>query len=379
MRRGFLFIMSFIAALVFVRCGNDNKGPAVASNNQESGFLEELKLVDYRPVSVFKTTHIEKASFPVIDMHSHAYLETAEGVEAWVKLLDENNIEKVIVLTNATGEEFDRIYDLYKSVAPERFELWCSFDMTSLGTDEYPQKAIAELERCHKKGASGVGEILDKGGGEINSAKIQSGIHIDDDIFVPLLSKCADLGMPVNMHVADPIWMYMPIDEHNDGYPNAVEWKIDTTKQGILGFDGMIKTMTKACKKNPRTVFIACHLMNLSHDYKTLGEALDENPNLMIDISARFQETAITPRATADFYTKYSERIFFGTDNFPIDAMYDVHWRILESDDEHFYYEYPTYHWALYGLDLDKKILKNIYRDNALKLYSRLDKSRLNN
>lgn len=373
--RHLILLMSALSVLsVLAGCGYEKKKAVEVSHNPDSSFFAALKLIDYRPVSVFKSTDIRKASFPVIDMHSHAYVETSEGVADWVKLLDENNIEKVIILTNATGKDFDRIYDLYKSVAPERFEIWCSFDMASLGTDEYPDKALAELERCHKKGASGVGELLDKGEGEINSAKIKKGIHIDDDIFIPLFSKCAELGMPVNMHVADPIWMYQSIDEHNDGYPNALEWKIDTTKQGVLGFNGMIKTLTRACKKNPGTTFIACHLMNLSHDYETLGKALDENPNLMIDISARFQETAITPRATAGFYTKYSERIFFGTDNFPIDAMYDVHWRILESADEHFYYKYPTYHWALHGFDLDERTLKNIYRDNALKLYRSLGK-----
>ena len=374
MRHLILFISALLAIPVFAGCGYGEGKAAEVSHNPDSSFLVGLRLIDYRPVSIFKSNDIRKASFPVIDMHSHAYLETAEGVADWVKLLDANNIEKVVILTDATGEGFDRIYDLYKSVSPERFEIWCGFDMGSLGTDEYPQKAIKELERCHNKGAAGVGELLDKGEGERNSAKVKKGIHIDDDIFIPLFSKCAELGMPINMHVADPIWMYQPIDEHNDGYPNAVEWKIDTTKQGVLGFNGMIKTLTAACKKNPKTTFIACHLMNLSHDYAVLGKALDENPNLMIDISARFQETAITPRATAKFYTKYSERLCVGTDKFPLSGLYGVHWRILESADEHFYYEYPTYHWALYGLDLDERTLKNIYRDNALKLYRSLDK-----
>ena len=48
--------------------------------------------------------------------------------------------------------------------------------------------------------------------------------------------------------------------------------------------------------------------------------------------------------------------------------MYRLQWRILESDDEHFYSDEYSYHWPLHGIDLPDDILKKIYRDNAIKL-----------
>jgi hypothetical protein len=49
--------------------------------------------------------------------------------------------------------------------------------------------------------------------------------------------------------------------------------------------------------------------------------------------------------------------------------MYHVTFRILESQDEHFYEtEQFGYHWPLYGFGLDDDILKRVYRDNAVKL-----------
>jgi len=41
----------------------------------------------FRPVSIYKipVTHINKAAFPVIDMHSHDYAKTDKEVEQWVK------------------------------------------------------------------------------------------------------------------------------------------------------------------------------------------------------------------------------------------------------------------------------------------------------
>ena len=76
--------------------------------------VDALKLKDYEPVSVFNVeeNHPAFAKYSAIDMHSHAYRQDEAGIRAWVKTLEENHIEKVIVLTKAYGEEFDQLYDL---------------------------------------------------------------------------------------------------------------------------------------------------------------------------------------------------------------------------------------------------------------------------
>ena len=352
------------SAALFVSC----KGQP---EQQEGDFADNLRLSDYRPVSVFKTpqSDIRQASFPVIDIHSHAYVDDVEGLQQWVKDMDENNVEKVIIQTKAYGEEFDKLYDLYKGVS-NRFELWCGIDMSSWGTPDFPAKAIEELERCWRKGAKGVGELIDKGMGERASCKVKSpGLHFNDDCLIPIFSKCAELGMPVSCHVADPIWMYEEIDEHNDGYMNSAEWKIDMTQPGIIGLEELVATMEEACAKNPETTFFACHFINLSHDYELLGQILDRHPNLYIDNSARHLESCVTPRATKKFYEKYADRILFGTDNNASSRLYRLLWRILESEDEHFYAQGQTYHWPLHGIGLSDETLEKIYSGNARRLY----------
>lgn len=336
----------------------------------DADFAAELKLADYRPVSVFKipVSDIRQASFPVIDMHSHSYLHSVEELEQWVRNMDENNIEKIVIHTGTYGEEFDALYDLYKGVS-DRFELWCGIDMSSWGTPDFPAKAVAELERCWKKGAKGVGELSDKGLGEKLSRKVKEpGLHLNDDLLVPIFSKCAELGMPVNCHIGDPVWMYEDIDEHNDGYMNASKWKIDMSQPGILDLYELVATMEETCVKNPQTTFIACHFMNIGHDYDYLGQVLDRHPNLYIDNSARHLESSATPRATKKFYEKYADRIVFGTDNNPSPTMYRLQWRILESEDEHFYSPSQIYHWPLHGIGLEKDVLEKIYRINAQKI-----------
>ena len=337
---------------------------------QTQDFVESLKLSDYKPRSVFKLQEdgIKQAAYPVTDMHSHAYVETVEGIQQWLADMDANNVERVVVQTKVYGEEFDRLYDLYKGVS-DRFILWCGLDMSSWGTPDFPAAAIRELERCWRKGARGVGELIDKGLGERNSCKVaQPGLHFNDDLFVPIFAKCAELGMPVSCHVSDPVWMYEELDERNDGYMNAAKWKIDMTVPGTLGQNELVATMEEACAKNPNTTFIACHFMNISHNYESLGKVLDRHPNLYIDNSARHLETAATPRATKAFYEKYADRILFGTDNSPSAGLYALEWRILESDDEHFYAANMSYHWPLHGLDLSDEVLEKIYNINPAKI-----------
>jgi len=187
----------------------------------------------------------------------------------------------------------------------------------------------------------------------------------------PLLEKCADLGMPVNIHIAEPIWMYQPMDSTNDGLMNAYEWRLDN-QPGIVDHDGMIDILERAVKRHPRTTFIACHFANCSYDLNKLGALLDKYPNLFADIAARYAETAPIPRFVRQFYNKYQDRLLYGTDMGFDTKMYRVTFRILESADEHFYeIDQFGYHWALNGFGLNEQILKKLYRENALKILNR--------
>ena len=332
---------------------------------------DNLLLKHYRPVSIYKTptANIQRASFPVIDMHSHDYVETKNDVDNLVKLMDKMNIKKTMILTYNTGKGFDSAVEKY-SKYPDRFELFCGFDYTGYGTPGWQKHAVEELERCYKKGARGVGELGDKGEGELYSKPTPGkGLHIDDPQMKPLLEKCAELHMPISIHVAEDEWMYETPDSTNDGMMNAATWHVDMNKPNKLGHDALQKSLENAVRDNPKTIFIACHLLNACSNLQVLGDMLDKYPNLYADIAARFGEFAPVPRYAAAFFTKYQDRLVYGTDNSPEEHMYLTTFRILETADEHFY-EQDTfnYHWALYGLNLPKEVLEKLYYKNAEKI-----------
>lgn len=334
--------------------------------------VDKLLLKNYRPQSIYNipVSNIEKAKFPIIDMHSHAYAETPEEIGQWVKTMDKVGIEKTVLLTKSYGAEFDSIIAAY-SKYPDRFDVWCGIDYTGYDQPGFGPNAVAELIRCFNAGAKGVGELGDKGKGLFYCNPKAYGMHMDDNRLDLVWEKCAELGMPINIHVGEPQWFYESMDSTNDGLMNALEWRLDD-QEGILNLEEVVNTLERAIAKHPKTTFIACHLANYNHDLDALGRMLDNYPNFYADFSARYAENAPVPKYTAKFFEKYQDRLLYGTDMGFDESMYKVTLRILESEDEHFYeHDLFGYHWALHGLGLNDDVLKRIYRINALKILSK--------
>jgi uncharacterized protein len=344
-------------------------GSTAGDSATKAASPDSILLKDYRPRSIYKipVTDIPKAKFPIIDMHSHPYAKTALEIDRWVKTMDEVAVEKTIILTMATGAEFDEIRRKY-SKYPDRFETWCGFDLSGYDKPGFGPAAVKELERCREAGARGVGEIHDKGQGLRSGKSNAPGMHPDDARMDSLLEKAGELGMPISLHVAEPIWMYQKMDRTNDGLMNAYEWRLDN-QPGIVGSSGMIDILERTLARHRNTTFIACHFANLDYDLGRLGEVLGRNPNLYADIAARYAETGPIPRFAAKFYAKHVDRLLYGTDMGVDKAMYKVTFRILESLDEHFYaIDQFSYHWSLNGFGLSDEILRKVYHENAAKL-----------
>nr|WP_214460547.1 amidohydrolase family protein [Flavihumibacter fluvii] len=338
--------------------------------------VSDLKLKDYRPVSIYKipVTNIEKAKFPIVDFHSHDYPATDAALDEWVRNMDEVGIAKTIILSYSVGTSFDSVITKYARYK-DRFEIWCGFDFRDCDKPGWEERAVNELVRCFKKGARGVGELGDKGLGEFYSYPGNAsgfGLHIDDPRMKALIRKCGELKMPISIHVAEDAWMYEPADEKNDGLMNAATWKVDMSKPGILNHDQLVKTLENAVRDNPATTFIACHLANTCSDLGMIGRLFDLYPNLYADIAARYAELAPIPKFVHAFLEKYASRIVYGTDMGYEKSMYRTTFRILESNDEHFYeHDRFGYHWPLYGLGLSSGTLQKIYNGNSKKILAK--------
>lgn len=332
---------------------------------------DSILLKNYRPVSIYKipVTPVAKAKFPVIDMHSHVNASSPKGIEKWIETMDRCGIAKTIVLSYQTGKKLDSICQLYKPYA-NRFEVWCGFDYTGYQEPGWSEKAVKELERCYRAGARGVGELGDKGRGETYSQPVPAiGMHIDDPKMKPLFQKCAQLGMPVNIHVAEPMWMYEPMDSTNDGLMNAYSWRIDKSNSILLNHSQLIQTLENVVQDHPGTTFIACHLANCEYDLSIITRLLKKYKNLYADIAARFGETAAIPRYMRSFFIDNQDKLLYGTDMGSHPNMYAMTFRILETHDEHFYpEELRQFHYPMSGFGLPDGVLRKLYQINARKI-----------
>ena len=388
-------LMLFPGAAFLTRTGSAHAQKADTTNPDSDQVLpDQLLLKDYRPKSIYKipVTEINKAKYPIIDTHYHARAKSSQDIDALVKIMDAVGVETTVAFCGI-GSAFDAAYPLY-SKHPKRFHVWCGLDMADVDQPGFGPATIKELERCRQAGAVGVGEVTDKGmgiggqfGGPANwqgtrpaggggsgprGGPAKKGLHPDDPRMDQIWDKCADLGMPINLHMSDPYWSYLPQDRHNDGLMNEFSWRLDN-KPGIMGHDDLIKSLDAALKRHPNTVFIACHLANLDYDLTRLSQMLDRHTNMYVDISARFAETAAIPRFTTQFLKKYAHRVTYGTDMPYTQKMFSTTFRIMESLDEHFYeqdlYFNFNYHWPMHGFGLTDDILKKVYRDAALNAF----------
>jgi uncharacterized protein len=350
-------------------------GPGVYS---KPGPMDQILLKDFAPRSLVITeeSFIPKAKYPVYDAHVHLVARTSEEIAAWIKTMDEVGIETSVILTGATGAEFDALVDAFSQTYPGRFKLFCGMDKTEIDKPDYSERVVKELERCFHKGAIGVGEITDKGFGivspEFDGSYEESiplprdkRMHPDDERLDPFWTKCAELKMPVNLHVADHPSCWTPLDVFQERTPDYQHFNL--LDKDVPAFDELIEKRNRTLEKHPATIFIACHLGNQGHDLTTLALALEKYPNLYLDSSARDYEIGRTPRASAKFLTKYKDRILFGTDMGREESMYQIHWRLLETADE---YIPGRVGWRYYGLDLPDLTLKAIYRDTAIKVFN---------
>lgn len=339
-------------------------------------------LKDYHPRSslVVPVTHVQKARYPAIDFHAHSRFtaDTAEGIARWVRVLDEAGIETAMVNTDAIGAEFDRQADLFRPYG-KRFQVYCTFDNTNPGASDYAARAVRELERCYRKGARGVGEISDKGwglegglaaldevdkaGGKRTGPPRAQRLHLDDARLDLFWDKCAELNLPISLHVADHPSAWQPLGPEQERAPSSD--RFNQYGQDVPSYEELLAMRDHVLARHPRTKFVAVHLSNQGNDLASLTKAMERFPNLYLDVAARTYEMGRQPRNAARFLTRYKDRIVFGTDDKLSDGMYQSYWRFLETADE---YIHGPAGWPIYALDLPDPVLEAIYRGTARRI-----------
>src|SRR5580765_5730121 len=330
---------------------------------------------EYQPKSTLVAAEHkpERAKYPFVDVHSHHWNPTAEHVEELVKEMDTINLRVLVNLSGGTGESLKKTLAVMKGRYPNRFVVFANLSYDDLNTPGYGKRAAARLEQDVRNGAQGL-KIFKNYGMDLKHANGER-VHVDDPEFDPVWEKCAELKIPVLIHIAEPSAFFDPWDYHNERWEELREFPQRARPPSKYPpFETLMAERNRMFAKHPRTNFIAAHLAFHGNDLDRLGKLFDSHPNVYVDIAAVLAELGRQPYSAHDFLVKYQDRVLMGKDIYDVNE-YKWYFRALETRDEYFeYYRKRHAFWRIYGFQVPDEVLKKVYYENALKLVPGLEK-----
>ena len=358
-----------------------------------------LDLGDFEPRSMLHVpSHlVERARFPVIDIHTHLAfsLKSEKGVamgedrkflasaEELLEVMDRKNIRTMVNLTGGTGAGLAKSVKRYDQAYPGRFLTFTEPLWSRSHQADYPKAQADEIARAKQAGARGL-KVL-KTLGLYLRKDLTSGllIKVDDPRFDPMWDACGELNLPVAIHVSDPEAFFLETDRFNERFEelaNHPTWSFHG--RDFPSNQELLEARNRVFARHPKTQFIALHVGNNAENLASVSECLERFPNMHVEIGARIGELGRQPRTARKFFDRFQDRILFGTDAVPNgvetpqqifgDKLYEIYYRFLETEDEYFDYAPapvpPQGRWQIYGLGLPESILQKVYNGNAARL-----------
>jgi predicted TIM-barrel fold metal-dependent hydrolase len=305
--------------------------------------------------------------------------------EELLPVMDRKGVRTLVNLTGGVGQGLEESIRLFDRAAPGRFLTLTEPSFALFPEPDYPRRQAEAIEHAHRVGARGL-KLL-KTLGLYLREHIDEGplVGVDDRRFDPMWEACAAHGMPVFLHVSDPEAFFLPTDGANERYEelaNHPDWSF--YGPAFPGHQELIDARNRMIARHPGTTFVLLHVGNNAENLAAVSDCLERFPNTLVDISARIGELGRQPRIAQRFFDRFQDRILFGTDAVPSpwgddvpqqlfgDALYEIYYRFLETEDEYFDYAPspvpPQGRWSIYGLKLPDAILRKVYHDNAARL-----------
>ncbi|MEZ6089832.1 MAG: amidohydrolase family protein [Pirellulaceae bacterium] len=360
---------------------------ATEASTAPSAENEELQLRDFRPMAKLRVAENPRdhAKFPVVDVHTHLSYrlhDDPESLDAFVELMDRNQVAVCVSLDGRLGAPLQRHIEYLWSKYRDRFVIFMNIDWQGDGADDNPatwacnqpgfvRTTVMQMEAAAEAGVSGL--KIFKGFGLSYRDAAGELLRIDDPRWDPIWETCGRLNLPVIMHVADPAAFFDPIDANNERWEELSrhpDWSF--YGETFPAREELLDARNRVIARHSKTTFIGAHMANNSEDLATVSAWLDQYPNFVVEIASRIGELGRQPYTARDFLIKYSDRVMFGTDGPWPEKRYGLYWRFLETRDEYFPYsekEFPPQGlWRIYGVHLPDQVLKKIYHQNAARL-----------
>jgi predicted TIM-barrel fold metal-dependent hydrolase len=329
------------------------------------------------PMLQVEQHEISKPRFPAIDAHNHLGPSFGCGWDRkpatdLLDVLEEAGIHSIVNLDGGFADHFEREMKKW-AVLGDRVLVFSGVGWRRLAAlPDLGERAARELTQAVRSGARGL-KIWKDFGLLIKDASGRL-IAVDDERLDPLWAQSGELGVPVLIHVGDPVAFFEPLDTLNercDELQRSPEWSFHDPQFPRL--KSLIEALERVISRHPRTIFIGAHAGCYAENLGYVSGMLDRLPNYYVDIGARVAELGRQPNTSRRFFLRYADRILFGTDNAPDARSYRLYYRFLETNDDYF----PYWHsgdrpwqgrWYIHGIGLPDHVLRRIYFENARRI-----------
>lgn len=358
-----------------------------------------LDVTEFEPRSMLavKETRVERARFPVIDIHTHISFAAKSAGSVPVSaarrflaapadlllVMDAKNLRTMVNLTGGYAEGLADCVAKYDKAHPGRFLTFTEPMFAEAVKPGYPRKQADAIAAAKSAGARGLKVLKTLGLFLRENLTTGALVKVDDKRFDPMWEACGAHDMPVAIHVSDPAAFFLPTDKFNERFEelnNHPDWSFHG--RDYPSNADILAARDRVLARHPKTKFIGLHVGHSAENLAQVAAALDKYPNFYVEIGARIGELGRQPRASRKFFEKYQDRILFGTDAVPGGIqtpqqifgakLYEIYYRFLETEDEYFDYAPaavpPQGRWRIYGLGLPEAILRKVYHANAARL-----------
>ncbi len=370
------------ALLTVVGCGTP---PLVETPTEGSFKTSPPQTAMPTPILEAERTPVEKARFPVVDIHFHAGdLDSEAGYEELLRELDAVGVAAVANMDGGTDRDLEEDLRL-TAVSGGRVATFARLNYDGLNDPDWSEREATRLREAFEAGAAGLKVWKDVGLKFKDAAGAY--LHVDDERFDTIWRVCAEAGKPVLMHLSDPPARFQPIGPENERY-EAGMWR-DSAEGNFHGSDfpvpdEIFEHRERMLTKHPETTFILAHVASMGWNLRRVSELLDNHEKAHVEVSARLQELGRQPYTTRRFLIEYQDRVLFGSDAVPgrdADQFWRPHWRFFETDDE--YFDHPAQmlsplgaalqgRWKIHGVFLPDEVLRKLYSENAVRLVPEL-------
>jgi predicted TIM-barrel fold metal-dependent hydrolase len=307
----------------------------------------------------------------------HVHMGSMDQEEALLAIAQATCIERMALVSiqnAATGEGLPQ--SLYmKHRHPGRFFVFAGLNHAERLTDGKVRIASLadQASAFAAMGCDGIKMIEGK-----PTARQQMDVPVTDPYFAEYWARVEELGTPIVWHVNDPEEFWdadlMPQWARKQGWGYG---------PGDVQKEALYTEVDEVLARHPRLRIAFAHFYFLSADLPRAARCLDEHPTVCFDLAPGVEmlyNISRDPEAGREFFTRYSDRILFGTDlmsglSIPqAEVRAGIVFRWLESEDEFRmppeadFLLGPPEDGLARGMSLPDDVLSRIYGGNLARL-----------